>query len=157
MLTAREIANQEIETFKKQREAQDQRIETEKSRGTADMQTSLAKSEVNINIEQNNASAKKAQADGEASYIRQTGEAEASKTKAIGMANAEAYTAQVNALGQMPTALVNISKELAKEKIKIVPDILVAGGDLGAFQGLAAALTKNLQAKLPAKADAANP
>lgn len=152
VLTAREIANQEIETFKKQREAQDQRIETEKSRGTADMQTSLAKSEVNINIEQNNANAKKAQADGEASYIRQTGEAEAAKTKAIGMANAEAYTAQVNALGQIPTALVNISKELAREKIKIVPDILVAGGDLGAFQGLAAALTKNLQAKSEPKA-----
>lgn len=152
VLTAREIANQEIETFKKQREAQDQRIETEKSKGTADMQTSLAKSEVNINIEQNNANAKKAQADGEASYIRQTGEAEAAKTKAIGMANAEAYTAQVNALGQIPTALVNISKELAREKIKIVPDILVAGGDLGAFQGLAAALTKNLQAKSDPKA-----
>ena len=110
VLTDREIANQEIETFKKQREAQDQRIQTEKSKGTADMQASLAKSEVNINIEQNNANAKKAQADGEASYIRQTGEAEGAKTMAIGMASAEAYTAQVNALGQIPTALVNIAR-----------------------------------------------
>ena len=155
VLTDREIANQEIETFKKQREAQDQRIQTEKSKGTADMQESLAKSEVNINIERNNASAKKAQADGEAAYIQQTGEAEGAKTKAIGMASAEAYTAQVNALGQMPTALVNIAKELAAQKIKIVPDILIAGGDLGAFQGLAASLMKSLEVKSAAIAGAA--
>ncbi len=147
VLTDREIANQEIQTYQKQREAQEQRIQTEKAKGMADMQSSLAKSEVTINIEQNNANARKAQADGEASFIKQTGDAEASKTRAIGMANAEAYTAQVNALGQMPTALVNIAKELAKEKIKIVPDILVAGGDLGAFQALAATLTKNLGKK----------
>jgi len=44
VLTHREIANQEIETFKKQRAAQDQRIEMEQAKGTADMQADLARS-----------------------------------------------------------------------------------------------------------------
>jgi hypothetical protein len=43
VLTQREIANQEIETYKKKEEAQQQRISTEKAIGTADMQAELAK------------------------------------------------------------------------------------------------------------------
>jgi regulator of protease activity HflC (stomatin/prohibitin superfamily) len=146
VLTAREIANQEIETFQKQREAQDQRIATEKAKGTADMQASLAKSEVEITINENNARARKAQAEGEASYIAQVGNAEASKTRAIGMANAEAYKGQVDALGQMPTALVNSIRVLAEQKIKIMPDILVTGGGEG---GLSAVLMGLLKAQIP--------
>ena len=64
VLTEREIANQEIETFKKQREAQDQRIATEQAKGTADMQTDLARSEVGITIADNNANAKSAEGRG---------------------------------------------------------------------------------------------
>ena len=146
VLTAREIANQEIETFQKQREAQDQRIATEKAKGTADMQASLAKSEVEITINENNARARKAQAEGEASYIAQVGNAEASKTRAVGMANAEAYKGQVDALGQMPTALVNSIRVLAEQKIKIMPDILVTGGGEG---GLSAVLMGLLKAQIP--------
>ena len=38
VLTEREIARQEIETYQKQKDAQTQRIDTEQARGTADMQ-----------------------------------------------------------------------------------------------------------------------
>jgi hypothetical protein len=145
VLTEREIANQQIEMFKKQRESQDQRILTEAAKGTADMQAELAKSKVGIDIKQNNADARKAEADGEASYIRQTGEAEGLKLKAIGMANAEAYKAQVNALGQTQTAIINAVKALAEQKIKVVPDILVAGGG-SSIEGLAATLMKYISA-----------
>jgi len=144
VLTEREIANQEIETFKKQRQAQDQRIETEKARGTADMQADLAKSQVGIAIETNKASARKAEADGESFYISQTGTAKSAEVRAVGMARAEAYKAQVDALGQTPTALVNIMNALSDKQIKIMPDILVTGGDGGAVQGLAAALMRSL-------------
>ncbi len=138
VLTQREIANQEIETYKKQREAQDQRVQTEASKGTADMQAELAKSKVGIDIKKNNAEARKAEADGEASYIKQTGEAEGQKIEAIGMANAEAYKAQVEALGQTQTAIVNAIKSLAEKNIKIVPDILVTGSTGGSAEGLVA-------------------
>ena len=138
VLTQREIANQEIETFKKQREAQDQRVQTEASKGTADMQAELAKAKVGVDIKKNNAEARKAEADGEASYIKQTGEAEGQKIEAIGMANAEAYKAQVEALGQTQTAIVNAIKSLAEKNIKIMPDILVTGSAGGSTEGLVA-------------------
>ncbi len=41
--TSREIANQEIETYKKQTEAEVQRVEMEKAKGTANMQEELAR------------------------------------------------------------------------------------------------------------------
>src|SRR2546422_771033 len=72
VLTQREIANQEIETFKKQRSAQDERIGMEQAKGTADMQAELAKSKVGIEIKSNNSNARKAEGDGEAYYSRGT-------------------------------------------------------------------------------------
>jgi uncharacterized membrane protein YqiK len=121
---------------------------TEAAKGTADMQAELAKSKVGIEIKQNNADARKAEANGEAAYIKQTGEAEGQKIKAIGMANAEAYKAQVNALGQTPTAIVNAIKALAEQKIKVMPDILVTGAG-SSIEGLAATLMKYFTAGQP--------
>jgi len=151
VLTDREIANQEIQTFMKQREAQDQRIQTEKARGTADMQADLAKSQVGIGINQNNAEARKAQADGEATYIRETGAAKGAEVQAVGMARAQAYEAQVKALGQAPTAIVNVINALAEKNVKIVPDILVAGGGASSLDGLGAVLMKYLGARAEQK------
>ncbi|MBT5338139.1 hypothetical protein HN858_03025 [Candidatus Falkowbacteria bacterium] len=144
VLTQREIAHQEIETFKKQTEAQVQRIETERQRGIADQQAELARSKVSINIKENEASARKKQADGEATFISEVGAAEASKTRDIGLAKGESYQKQVEALGQMETAMVNAVQALAEAGTKIVPDTLVVsgGGSSGSFEGLAATLMK---------------
>jgi hypothetical protein len=60
------------------------------------------------------------------------------------MARATAYEAQVRALGQAPTALVNVINALAEKNVKIVPDILVAGGGSGGLEGVAATLMKFL-------------
>lgn len=141
VLTDREIANQQKATFKMQREAQDQRIETEKARGTADMQAELAKSQVGIQIKTNNAKAREAEGGGEASYIEKTGKAQGAQVEAVGMARAKAYRAQVEALGQMPTALVNVATVLSDGKAKFMPDVLVTGSG-GSIDGLAAALVK---------------
>jgi hypothetical protein len=139
VLTHREIANQEIETFKKQRAAQDQRIEMEQAKGTADMQADLARSKVGISIKKNNAEARTAEASGEAEYIRQTGTAKGAEVEAIGLARAKGFQAQVEALGQSATAIVNVISALAEGKAKFVPDILVtSGGNSGALDGLAA-------------------
>jgi len=144
VLTEREIANQQIETIKKQRSAQEERIAMEQSKGTADMQSELAKSQVNVSIFTNQANARKAQADGEAAYIRETGTAKGAEVEAVGLARAKAYEAQVRALGQTSTALVNAINALAEKQVKIVPDILVAGGG-GAMDGLAGSLMGWLQ------------
>lgn len=146
VLTQREIANQEIQTFEKQRAAQEQRISMEQAKGTADMQGQLAKSKVNVDIETNNADARIAAANGEATYIRETGKAKGAEVEAVGLARAKAFQAQVQALGQNPTALVNAVTVLAERNAKFVPEILVMGGagSGGSIDGLAATLMKYL-------------
>ncbi len=145
VLTQREIANQEIQTYQKQREAQEQRITMEASKGTADMQAQLAQARVNVDIQTNNANARKAQADGEATYIRETGAAQGAQVEAVGLARAKAFKEQVAALGQGPTALVNAVTVLAERNLKFVPEIMVMGGEGGgSLDGLAATLMKYL-------------
>jgi len=143
VLTEREIANQEIQTFMRQKEAQDQRIDMERATGTADMQAQLAKSSVGVEIERNNANARKAQADGESEYIRETGAAKGAEVEAIGLARAKGYESQVKALGPGSTTIVNALTALAESGIRFVPDVLVAGGNGGtAVDALAGVLTK---------------
>ncbi len=152
VLTEREIARQEIETFKRQKDAQTQRIDTEQAKGTADMQASLAQSKVGVDIKTNNADARKAEADGEAAFIRETGAAKGAEVEAVGMARAKAYWAQVQALGSMPTAMVNAVDSLSRSGTNFVPQILVAGGGGGVLEGLAAQLMQVMsQARAPEK------
>jgi len=145
VLTEREIANQEIETYRKQRAAEEERIAMEQAKGTADMQAELARSKVGVSIKQNNADARTAEAGGEAEYIRQTGTARGAEVEAVGVARAKGYEAQVRALGAGPTALVNVVTALAEKGAKFVPDVLVSGGNSGAaLDGLAATAMKLL-------------
>jgi hypothetical protein len=143
VLTARQIAVQQSETYQREKEAQDQRIMMEQAKGTADMQASLAKAQVGVDIARNEAEAKKAAADGEATYIQQTGTAKGAEVRAVGMARAEAYRAQVEALGAVPTAVVNAITALADKQLSFVPNNLVmvnggAEGASGPLEGLAA-------------------
>ncbi len=140
VLTQREIANQEIETFRKQRAAQEERIQMEHSKGTADMQADLARSKVGVNIKSNNAEARIAEANGESEYIRKTGAAKGAEVEAVGLARAKGYEAQVQALGANVTALVNVINALAESGARFVPEVLVTSGSNGhgALDGLAA-------------------
>src|SRR5438067_7489379 len=152
--TRREIANQEKATFQEQRDAQTVRIDLEKARGTADMQAELAKAQVSVDINRARANARKAEADGEAAYVRVTGEAEGSRRRAIGLGDAAAaealglakargYEAQVLSLGSTPTAAVAIANALSEGKLDVMPEVLVTGGG-GALEGLAATFMRSL-------------
>jgi len=141
VLTAREIANQQIETYQKERASQDERIKMEQAKGIADMQSNLARSEVEVKIKQNNAAARKAEAEGEATYIKETGSAKGAEVEAVGMARARGYEAQVKALGQVQTAVVNAVTALAEKGVKFVPEVLVTGNG-GPIDGLAGVLTR---------------
>jgi uncharacterized membrane protein YqiK len=143
VLTRREIANQEIETFKMQQKAQEQRVATEATTGKADMQRDLAKSAIGIDINKNNADARVQQARGESEFIKQTGTAEADVIRLQGVAKAEGFKAQNEAIGAASTTLVNVATVLADKGAQFVPQILVMGGG-GAVDGLAATLTKLL-------------
>ncbi len=156
VLTRREIANQEIETFKMQQKAQEQRVATEATTGKADMQRDLAKSSIGIEINKNNADARVQQARGESEFIKQTGTAQADVIRAQGVAKAEGFRTQKEAIGATSTALVNVATVLADKGAQFVPQILVVGGG-GAIDALAATLTKVLAAQDGAVSKLAGP
>ncbi len=145
VLTEREIANQECKTFEMQEAAQNQRVSMEQAKGTADMQTELARANVGVDIATKKAEARKQEAAGEATYISETGRAKAAEVEAVGLARAKGFEAQVKALGQGPTAVINVTSALAEHNVKIVPEILSVGGG-GGVDNLAGALMKYLGA-----------
>jgi hypothetical protein len=61
------------------------------------------------------------------------------------MARAKSYEAQVKALGQGPTAVVNAVDALAKSQTPFMPEILVAGGEKGIMDALGAQVLKSLK------------
>jgi hypothetical protein len=153
VLTEREIANQQVATYKMQKSAQDQRTETEKAKGTADMQADLAKSQVGVDIQTNRTAARKMEAQGEATFIEQTGAAQGAQVRSVGLARAEAYERQVAALGASATALVNAVEALSKSSVPFMPNTLVMGGSdgSGALGGVMALLMRQIDAGLARK------
>jgi hypothetical protein len=153
VLTEREIANQQVATYKMQKASQDQRTETEKAKGTADMQADLAKSQVGVDIQNNRTAARKMEAQGEAAFIEQTGAAQGAQVRSIGLARAEAYERQVAALGPNATAVVNAVEALSKSNVPFMPNTLVVGGgnEGGTLGGVMALLMRKIDAGLEPK------
>jgi hypothetical protein len=96
-----------------------------------------------VEIKSNDAEARKCEAAGEASYIRETGAAKGAEVEAIGLARAAAYARQVEALGPTATAIVNLADSLAEGKNRFVPEVFVAGQG-GSLEALGATLTRFL-------------
>jgi uncharacterized membrane protein YqiK len=154
VLSARELAVQQRQTFAREQEAQFARIDVEKAKGTADAQQVLARAQVDVEVQRNTAAARTAEAEGEANFTRMTGEAEAAKTQAVGVAEARAieaqglaravgYEAQTDALGSGATAIVAVAQAVSEGHVQVVPEVLVAGGG-GSIEGLAATLMRSL-------------
>ena len=133
VLTTREIANQQQETFRAQERAQGERLQLEASRGKADMQSDLAKSTIGIDIAKNRAQSVRAEADGESYRLEKTGRAGAVKTEAEGLAVAKGLEAQQLAVGRDQTALINAIRALADGRQRFVPETLAlsVGGEAG--------------------------
>lgn len=81
------------------------------------------------------AEATKLNASADAEKISKTGLAEAEKIMAIGKSTAEAYELQVRAMGGDNFTRYKITEEIAKGNIKIIPDILIGGGNNGGTDG----------------------
>lgn len=65
----------------------------------------------------------------EAEAIRRKGLGEAEVVRSIGQAKAEAYQLGVNAVGAQQYTLIQLIQLLSENKTKLVPDILVGGGN----------------------------
>jgi len=159
-LTDRKIAQEEEVTFEIQRKAQDQRKSLESAKSLADMQGQMVHAQQSVEISQRqaeaavkksegeakavelkagaDAKARKLMAEADAAQIRLTGTAEAETIEAIGRSTAEAYKLQVQAMGEDNFSKFKITEEIGKNGIKIIPEILISGGNDGggAISGL---------------------
>jgi uncharacterized membrane protein YqiK len=71
----------------------------------------------------------KLNAGADAERISKTGLAEAEKIMAIGKSTAEAYELQVKAMGGDNFTKYKVTEEIGKNGIKIIPDLLITGGN----------------------------
>jgi regulator of protease activity HflC (stomatin/prohibitin superfamily) len=148
VLTAREIANQQQETYQAEQKAQGQRLELEQARGRADMQSELARSSIGIDIARNRATGVQAEADGESYRLEKVGRASAVKTEADGLAIAKGMEAQQLAVGKDQTALVAAIRALADGRQRFVPENLALTLGEGGLGGSLAALVPQLMGRL---------
>jgi uncharacterized membrane protein YqiK len=73
----------------------------------------------------------KALANAEAEKISVTGTAEAEKILAIGKSTAESYKLAVESMGGDNFTQLKVVESIAKDKVKIIPDVLIAGNEGG--------------------------
>ncbi len=124
-----QLAEALMATYKTEKTAQVERVQTEKERARADQQARLMKSEIGITVADNNKRARTKEGEGEKAYL---------------MNVARGQLAQANVLGKeraFELAYIKEVLEAAKEKPEIIkyPNILVMGKD-GGFEGAAAIL-----------------
>jgi uncharacterized membrane protein YqiK len=126
--TEKILAEQRQSMYNAQREAEDKRIQLERTKSQADNQRDLMAATVGVEISGKRAEQRKAEGEGEAHYISQTGRAEAEKVRLMGEAQGVAYREQVNALGAQGVALVEVLKVIGEKGVRITPDIMASGG-----------------------------
>ncbi len=68
-------------------------------------------------------------ANADAEKIQVTGNAEAQSILAIGKSNAESYRLAVEAMGGDNFSRLKVTEAIGKDKIKVIPDVLIAGGN----------------------------
>ena len=126
--TEKILAEQRQNMYNAQREAEEKRIQLEKTRAHADNQKDLMAATVGVEIAGKRAEQRKAEGEGEAHYILQTGKAEAEKVRLMGEAQGVAYHEQVNALGAQGVALVETLRVIGEKGVRITPDVMASGG-----------------------------
>ncbi|MBL8640217.1 MAG: hypothetical protein JNK24_07690 [Alphaproteobacteria bacterium] len=152
------LAEQEKSMFDAKKEAEQRRIEFEKTKTEADAQVAIITAEAGIKVAQHEARQTEERARGDAARIRMLAEAEAAQTKQVGDAEAEvirlkgeaqakAYHDQVNALTAQGVTTVEVVKSIAEAGLKITPDIQVSG-NLGGGAGDTSGLVQVLLAQM---------
>jgi uncharacterized membrane protein YqiK len=142
--TEKILAEQKQNMFNAQREAEEKRIQLEKTKANADNQRDLMAATVGVEISTRRSEQRKAEGEGEAHYILATGKAEAEKVRLMGEAQGVAYHEQVNALGQQGVALVETLRVIGEKGVRITPDILASGGTSDGGGGIGTLLLLSL-------------
>lgn len=142
--TEKILAEQKQHMFNAQREAEERRIQLERTKAQADNQVALMAATVGVEIAGKRSEQRKAEGEGEASYILATGKAEAEKVRLMGEAQGVAYAEQVNAIGPQGVALVETLKVIGENNVRITPDVMASGGSSDGAGGIGTLLLLNL-------------
>jgi len=140
------LAEQEKSMFDAKKDAEQRRIEFERTRAEADAQVKIITAEAGIKVAQHEARQVEERAKGDAAKVRLAAEAEAGKTKQVGdaeasvvrskgEAQAKAYRDQVDALTAPGVTTVEVMKAVAAAGLRITPDVLVGSGGGGGDGG----------------------
>jgi uncharacterized membrane protein YqiK len=152
-LTDRKIAEEQKKTYEVQMAAQTQRQQLVRETSMAEIQDQMVKSEQGVNIADLEAQSniKKAQGEAEAIRLRAQGEAEAIRAK--GEAQADAYRAGAQAMGSQGYTAVQLMQIVGNQGVRIIPDIMVNGGQGGSggiVEALLGVILRNQMAQMPA-------
>jgi uncharacterized membrane protein YqiK len=178
-LRARQIAEEQVETYGRQEKAAAKERELREAEARARVQTALTESELGITIHSNEGKAEyqrsvqkaaqiralaeaqadqtKLLADGEAHKVRVLAEADAEQAARVGIARALAIDEQVRAYGgpQHQLALQvmeRFSEAIESAKVDAVPKVMIANGDAKQGNAFEALLALLLSDKLADKA-----
>lgn len=167
-LRARQIAEEQIETYNRQEKAAVKERELREAESRARQQQALTESEISITVQSNQGKADYQRSLQQAATIRALAEAEAEKTTRIGIAQAIAIEEQVRAYGgpqfQVTQDVMNrFAEAIEKAGVNIVPQVVVggAGGTSGGgnlMEGLLAMLlSEKMGVSVSSTANAARP
>ena len=143
-LRARRLAQEQVETFGRQQEAAMKLAQLNEAEATAQKQTELTQTKVNIEISANKGEAQLAEAErlarrdvararGEAQSRELLGKGEASRIAQTGLAEAAVFLRKIRAYGDSRLfALSNVSEQLSHSQQPLVPQrLMMTGGGNG--------------------------
>ncbi len=152
--TDRKIAEEQRKTYEVQEAAQNQRQQLVRQTSLANIQQEVVGAEQGVNIAELTATAsvKHAAGEAESTKLRALGDAEA--IRATGDAKAAAYRAGVEALGAQGYTVMQLMQIVGERNVRIVPDVSVngAGTTNGMVDGLLGIMMKNQNQAAPKQA-----
>ncbi|MDY0745478.1 SPFH domain-containing protein [Paucibacter sp. R3-3] len=138
-LTDRKVAETQKATFVTQQQAQTERQKLEQAKALADTQPQVVAAERKVAIARFDAEAsvhaaegmarsKTINADADARVTRVNGEAEATVIRQVGEAEAVVVQLKTNAVGAGNYASIQVAEAFGRAGLKLVPEVMVAGG-----------------------------
>jgi uncharacterized membrane protein YqiK len=152
-LRARQIAEEQIETYNRQEKAAVKERELREAESRARQQQALTESEISITVQGNQGKADYQRALQQAATIRALAEAEAEKAARVGIAEAIAIEEKVRAYGgpqfQVTQQVMNrFAEAIETAKVDVVPRISISGSGSGNGASSGSSLMEGLMAML---------
>jgi hypothetical protein len=131
-LRARQIAQEQIETYARQEMAATKERELREAEARAEQQTKITQSELSITVQSNQGKAEYQRALQQAAQIRALAQAEAEKAARIGIGQAIAIEEQVRAYGgpqyQVTQQVMNrFAEAIQQAGVDVVPRVVIGG------------------------------